>query len=167
MLAPVERFRYVVDVPYDDDRYRGGRGHLNNASAADILSWWFSGYLFTEIGWGAHLGFGSRYDFPFRHLSVTYESEAFGHEQLRCGVRAVSRGRRSASFEAALWVEPERRLIATATAVRVLFDMATERATEIPREMWATVEDYEGRPLPHAGGHEAAHDVSVPTGRRR
>jgi hypothetical protein len=82
-----------------------------------------------------------------RQITTRFERECHAGDALRCGVRAVSRTRRSYVLEEALWLANSGEVIATSRVVMTGIDRTTGRAAEIPSTMWKVVEELEGRAI--------------------
>jgi acyl-CoA thioesterase FadM len=135
-----DRYRYWLDSATEPRHYSGG--HLS-ALAADELLFEARGRYFDEAVPIPTIV--SSLWLVYRHLVLDYVDEAFVGERLRCGVRAVSRGRRSIRMRQTLEVAGEyARPVAHARLVVVAFDVVHRSAIEVPAELWDAVVAFEG-----------------------
>lgn len=133
-------YRYWLDVVTEPRHYSGG--HLS-ALAADELLFEARGRYFAEAV--PLPAIASSLWLVYRHLVLDYVDEAFTGERLRCGVKAVSRGRRSILMRQTLEVVGEYgRPVLHARLVVVAFDAVHRSAIEVPAEVWDTVVAFEG-----------------------
>jgi acyl-CoA thioesterase FadM len=87
-----------------------------------------------------------------RRVSYLLENEAFPEQPLRRGIRMLSRSRRSCTFAAAVWHPDDGRMVHVGEMVTVFVDPSIAAAVEIPAELWAEVERFEGRSIPTGAG---------------
>lgn len=82
-----------------------------------------------------------------REISARFDAEVFPGEALTCGVRTLSRRRRSFTLGETLWRADGTR-VASGTTVLVTVDPTTYAPVEIPTKLWAAIEGAEGRSIP-------------------
>jgi acyl-CoA thioester hydrolase len=127
-------------------------GHANNArfltycESARIEYW--EAVTGEPFGLATH---GESESMILAEIRVTFRSPAFFGEELTVETRAGRIGRTSFTLEhritASASPRGEVRLVATADAVQVLYDYATNRPRPIPDDVVAKLEAYEGRSL--------------------
>jgi acyl-CoA thioester hydrolase len=127
-------------------------GHANNSrfltycESARIAYW--EAATGEPFGLATH---GARESMILAEIRVTYRSQAYFGEMLTVESRLGRIGRTSFTLEHRVTAtESERghaRLVATAEAVQVLFDYLSGRPREVPGEIVARLEAFEGRPL--------------------
>jgi acyl-CoA thioesterase FadM len=125
---------------------QGGDAHL---SAPEITELFFRGwmhYLGEETGLGAGAVFGGPVVPTTRELTVGLLREIHAGDELRLGVRTVSRRRRSFTLELTLERADDGAVAATCRTVQVCVGVAG--AAEVPSELWAALERLEGRAIP-------------------
>lgn len=138
-----DRFTIVEDLvaPGDPDSHH----HLVDYQTQELVSKLWSKYLAK-----AREGLAPSTVVPvMRRVSYSLDSESLPGDQLQRGIRAVSRSRRSCTFEAALWHAGDGRMVHSAELVTVFVDPA-QGAVAVPEDFWAAVETIEGRPIPAA-----------------
>jgi acyl-CoA thioesterase FadM len=136
----LDQYRYWLDAATQPRHYSGG--HLS-ALAADELLFEARGRYFAEAVPLPAIA-GSLW-LVYRHLVLDYVDEAFAGERLRCGVKAVSRGRHSIRMRQTLEVSGDcARPVAHARLVVVAFDVVRRSAIEVPAELWDAVAGFEG-----------------------
>jgi acyl-CoA thioester hydrolase len=146
--------RYVVESRFGDT---DAMGHVNNArfltfcESARIAYW--------EAATGepfALVTHGAEESLILAEIRVTFRSPSYFGEALTVESRAVRVGRTSFVLEhritAAGSARGQARLVATAEDVLVLYDYATARPREIPDDIVARLEAFEGRALRGATG---------------
>ena len=105
-----------------------------------------------SLGWQRYLaivreGAGEIPDPAVRQITTSFDGECHGGDDLRRGVRALHRTRRSWVLEEALWNAQTGAMVARSQVVMAGIDRATGRAAEIPPGLWESVERFEGRPV--------------------
>jgi acyl-CoA thioester hydrolase len=141
--------RYVVDVRFGDT---DAMGHANNSrfltycESARIAYW--------EAATGEPIGLvthGAAESLILADIRVAFRSPVYFGEVLTVESRIGRIGRTSFTLEHRLTAADSAvgraRLAATAEGVQVLYDYAAERPREIPPELVARLEQFEGRPL--------------------
>jgi acyl-CoA thioesterase FadM len=127
----------------------GGGAHL---SAPEITELFFRGwmrYLSVGTGLGEGTVFGARAVPTTREFTVSLLREIYADDELRLGIRAVSRRRRSFTLELSLQRVVDDSVAATCRTVQVCVDASG--AVEVPPELWAAVERLEGQSIPVDG----------------
>jgi acyl-CoA thioesterase FadM len=66
---------------------------------------------------------------------------------LQLGVRAIHRTRRSYVLEEALWNTASGQVVARSRVVMTGIDRTAGRAADVPENLWAAVEAFEGRKI--------------------
>jgi acyl-CoA thioester hydrolase len=141
--------RYVVDVRFGDT---DAMGHVNNSrfltycESARIAYWEAAtGEPMALVTHGAHESL------ILADIRVSFRSPAYFGEALTLESRVGRLGRTSFMLEHRLTAAEssagDARLVATAEGVQVLYDYAEGRPREIPPEVVARLEAFEGRPL--------------------
>ena len=95
--------------------------------------------------------------FILARAECDYKSAALPGEWLEVWVRVTSIGRSSFAFEYHIVSGDDGRLIAAARSVQVMFDYVANRSFQVPEDLIATLEGYEGRSLraPEHSSHRA------------
>ena len=148
-LAGAFVHRYVVDVRFGDT---DAMGHANNArfltycESARIAYW--------EAATGEPMALvthGAQESLILADIRVSFRSPVYFGEVLTVESRIGRLGRTSFTLEHRLTAGDspagKARLVATAEGVQVLYDYAESRPREIPPEVVARLEAFEGRPL--------------------
>jgi acyl-CoA thioester hydrolase len=141
--------RYTVDVRFGDT---DAMGHANNAR---FLTYCESARIdYWEQATGEPFGLathGESESMILAEIRVTFRSPAFFGEVLTVESRLGRVGRTSFTLEhritASASARGEARLVATAEAVQVLYDYATNRPRAVPDDVIARLEAFEGRSL--------------------
>jgi acyl-CoA thioesterase FadM len=142
--ASADGFRYWQDAVTEPRLYSGG--HLS-ALGADELLFDARGRYFADAV--SLPGTPGSFWLVYRHLVLDYVGEAFVGERLRCGVKAVSRGRRSIRMRQTLEVVGQYgHPVAHAKLVVVAFDVVRRTAIEVPAELWDAVVAFESGSCP-------------------
>jgi acyl-CoA thioester hydrolase len=141
--------RYAVDVRFGDT---DAMGHANNSrfltycESARIAYW--------EAATGEPMALvthGAQESLILADIRVSFRSPAYFGEVLTVESRIGRLGRTSFTLEHRLTAGESAvghaRLVATAEGVQVLYDYAEGRPREIPPEVVARLEAFEGRPL--------------------
>jgi acyl-CoA thioester hydrolase len=141
--------RYTVDVRFGDT---DAMGHANNSrfltycESARIAYW--------EAATGEPIALvthGAEESLILADIRVSFRSPVYFGEVLTVESRAGRLGRTSFTLEHRLTAGESTvgraRLVATAEGVQVLYDYAEGRPREIPPEVVARLEAFEGRPL--------------------
>jgi acyl-CoA thioesterase FadM len=150
-------YRYWLDSVTEPRHYSGG--HLSALAADELLFEARNRYFAEAVPLPA---IASSLWLVYRHLVLDYVAEAFTGERLRCGVKAVSRGRRSIRMRQTLQVVGEyQRPVAHARLVVVAFDVVRRTAIEVPAEVWETVVAFEGGSRGYEHAVQLAGDDSV------
>ena len=82
-----------------------------------------------------------------RRLEIDFEHEVRGGIPLKVGVRAATRTRRTITFEEAVWRVDPPVLIVAARSVHLLVLVDTPGAIDLPDDVVARFEAFEGQPL--------------------
>lgn len=82
-----------------------------------------------------------------REITTSFEGECHGGDELQLGVRAIHRTRRSYVLEEALWNTASGQVVARSRVVMTGIDRTTGRAADVPENLWAAVEAFEGRKI--------------------
>jgi acyl-CoA thioesterase FadM len=82
-----------------------------------------------------------------RELTTRFDAEVTGGAALTCTTRVVSRSRRAFVMEQQLVDSASATVSATCRSVHVT--VGTEGAVEIPDDLWAAIELYDGGPIPN------------------
>jgi acyl-CoA thioesterase FadM len=142
--AARDSYRYWQTAVTEPRHYSGG--HLS-ALAADELLFDARGRYFADAV--SLPGTPGSFWLVYRHLVLDYVGEAFVGERLRCGVKAVSRGRRSIRMRQALEVAGKYgHPVVHAKLVVVAFDVVHRTAIEVPAELWDAVVAFESGSCP-------------------
>lgn len=115
-------------------------GHLYAGAAADLLIKSRGTYFREAVAWP---GMGPSFWLIYRRLEIDYLSEAFEGEDLFCGVRTMSIGRRSVQLQQAIWTGDGRAVIG-ATSAEVAFDVTERQAVDVPGDLALAIRRYEG-----------------------
>jgi acyl-CoA thioester hydrolase len=141
--------RLAVDVRFGDT---DAMGHVNNARFLTYcesarISYWEEA-MGEAIGLPTH---GAEDSLILADIDVAFRTPAFFGETLTVETRIGRTGRTSATLEHRITAAPSEsgpaRLVATATAVVVLYDYATASPRPVPDRMIERLEAFEGRPL--------------------
>lgn len=142
--ASRDRYRYWQEAVTQPRHYSGG--HLT-ALGADELLFDARGRYFADAV--PLPGTASSFWLVYRHLVLDYVGEAFVGERLRCGVKAVSRGKRSIRMRQTLEVVGKHgHPVAHAKLVVVAFDVVRRTAIEVPAELWDAAVAFESGSRP-------------------
>lgn len=137
--ASCDGYRYWQTAVTEPRHYSGG--HLSALSADELLFDARSRYFADAVRLPGPPG---SFWLVYRHLVLDYVGEAFVGERLRCGVKAVSRGRRSIRMRQTLEVAGQHgHPVAHAKLVVVAFDVVRRTAIEVPPELWDAVVAFE------------------------
>jgi acyl-CoA thioesterase FadM len=136
-------FVFVMQVALEQRHFNAA--HLYAGSASEILIDARNAWL-RAVAWPR---MGPEYWLIIRHLAIDYVSEAFFHEDLMCGVAAVSRTRKTVQLHLCVWEARTQRVVLRGTIADVGFLPIERRAVDIDADLWATIQAYEGRRLPH------------------
>jgi acyl-CoA thioester hydrolase len=141
--------RYTVDVRFGDT---DAMGHANNSrfltycESARIAYW--EAATGEPIGLATH---GAEESLILADIRVSFRSPVYFGEVLTVESRIARIGRTSFTLEHRLTAGESNaghaRLVATAEGVQVLYDYAAGRPREIPSDVIAELEAFEGRPL--------------------
>jgi acyl-CoA thioesterase FadM len=116
--------------------------HIGNAALARMLddarTVWFRSLEGREPGRAVVV----------RHVSISYEGEGRPGVRPRCGVRAVSRTRRSLLISQTLFDPSDESVLARAEAVHVCFEAATRTVVSVWPALLVGIERRQGTPLP-------------------
>jgi acyl-CoA thioesterase FadM len=144
-----EAYQWFHDVrigPEDFDEL----DHIGNAAVARMLdearTVWFRTLEGREEGRAVVV----------RHVSISYEREGRRGVRPRCGVRAVSRTRRSLLIRQTLFHPSDQSVLARADAVHVCFEAASRAVVPVWSPLLAGIERRQGTPLPLADRSAAA-----------
>jgi acyl-CoA thioester hydrolase len=121
-------------------------GHINNAVYVTYLE------VARQQYWRA-LSAGDDYrrvPFILAGVHVDFRSEALVNEVLEIGIRCDWIGTKSFAFGYQIREKVTGRLVVEATSVQVCYDYAAKRSIEMPADLRATLERYEGRSLARA-----------------
>jgi acyl-CoA thioesterase FadM len=142
--ASRDGYRYWQTAVTEPRHYSGG--HLSALSADELLFDARSRYFADAVPLPGPPG---SFWLVYRHLVLDYVGEAFAGERLRCGVKAVSRGRRSIRMRQTLEVAGTYgHPVAHAKLVVVAFDVVRRTAIEVPPELWDAVVAFESGSCP-------------------
>ena len=141
---PWARYRFVKDVAPLDSSHGI---HLHNLAIAELLFDARNAYLTEGIGvtWEGLLRSGQ--NLVIRRLEIDFEREVRGGIPLKVGVRAVTRTRRTITFEEAVWRVDPPVAIATARSVHLLVLVDAPGAIDLPDDVVARFEAFEDQPL--------------------
>jgi acyl-CoA thioesterase FadM len=116
--------------------------HIGNAAVARMLdearTAWFRTLEGREPGRAVVV----------RHVSISYEREGRRGVEPRCGVRAVSRTRRSLLITQMLFDPTDKSVLARGEAVHVCFEAASRTVVAVWPALLVGVERRQGAPLP-------------------
>jgi acyl-CoA thioesterase FadM len=142
--ASSDRYRYWQEAVTEPRHYSGG--HLSAVGADELLFDARSRYFADAVSLPGTPG---SFWLVYRHLVLDYVGEAFVGERLRCGVKAVSRGKRSIRMRQTLEVVGKYdRPVAHSKLVVVAFDVVRRTAVEVPGELWDAVVAFESGSCP-------------------
>lgn len=141
-IGSIRPYRFVMDLPVQDRHFN--HNHLDAAATAELLLAARSTYFREGVGWP---GLGPAFWLVYRNLTIDYLSEAFLGEQLRCGVMAVSRSRRTIVLNQLIWEASSERPIAAGRVADVAFDVQSRQAVDLPEDLWDAVQRFEQGPL--------------------
>ena len=141
---PWAHYRFVKDVAPLDSSHGI---HLHNLAIAELLFDARNAYLTEGIGvtWEGLLRSGQ--NLVMRRLEIDFEHEVRGGIPLKVGVRAVTRTRRTITFEEAVWRVDPPVAIATARSVHLLVLVDAPGAIDLPDDVVARFEAFEDQPL--------------------
>jgi len=132
-------YRYWQEAVTEPRHYSGG--HLSALGADELLFDARSRYFADAVPLPGPSG---SFWLVYRHLVLDYVGEAFAGEPLRCGVRAVSRGKRSIRMRQTLEVVGKHsHPVAHSKLIVVAFDVVRRVAIEVPAELWDAVVAFE------------------------
>ena len=120
-------------------------GHVNNAVYATYVEVARIGYFRRLTGRSDR-----RPGIVIAELQLSFRAPAYLDDELRCGVRVASLGRKSFVMEYLLLRAADDHLIATGSSVQVVYDLQAQRSVWIPEEFRAQVIAFEGRELPRS-----------------
>jgi len=141
---PWARYRFVKDVEPLDPSYGI---HLHNLAIAELLFDARNAYLTEGIGVTWEGLQRSGHNLVMRRLEIDFEHEVREGIPLKVGVRAATRTRRTITFEEAVWRVDPPVLIAAARSVHLLVLVDTPGAIDLPDDVVARFEAFEGQPL--------------------
>ena len=141
---PWAHYRFVKDVAPLDSSHGI---HLHNLAIAELLFDARNAYLTEGIGvtWEGLLRSGQ--NLVMRRLEIDFEHEVRGGIPLKVGVRAVTRTRRTITFEEAVWRVDPPVAIATARSVHLLVLVDAPGAIDLPDDVVTRFEAFEDQPL--------------------
>ena len=141
---PWARYRFVNDVAPLDPSHGI---HLHNLAIAELLFDARNAYLTDGIGVTWEDLQRSGHNLVIRRLEIDFEREVRGGIPLKVGVRAVTRTRRTITFEEAVWRADPPVSIAAARSVHLLVLVDTPGAIDLPDDVVARFEAFEDQPL--------------------
>jgi len=141
---PWARYRFVKDVAPLDPSHGI---HLHNLAIAELLFDARNAYLTDGIGVTWEDLQRSGHNLVIRRLEIDFEREVRGGIPLKVGVRAVTRTRRTITFEEAVWRADPPVSIAAARSVHLLVLVDTPGAIDLPDDVVARFEAFEDQPL--------------------
>ncbi len=140
-MDDLDVYTWFHDVRIDESDF-DDLDHVGNAAIARMLD-------DARTDWFRSLqGREPRRYVVVRHLSISYEGEARRGAQLRCGVRALSRSRRTLLMDQSLFESSSGRTVARAQAVHVCFELDSRSAVPVWPSMIEGIERRQGQPLP-------------------
>jgi len=118
-------------------------GHINNAVYVTYLE------VARQEYW---LKLGGEQDYrrvPFilAHVTIDFRSEALVNEVLEIAIRCDWIGGKSFAFGYQIREQRTQRLVVEASSVQVCYDYAAKQSIQMPAELRARVEEFEGRSL--------------------
>jgi acyl-CoA thioester hydrolase len=121
-------------------------GHINNAVYVTYLE------VARQVYWRAFTGDDDYHRVPFilAGVLIDFRSEALVNEVLEIGIRCDWIGSKSFAFGYEIREKATGRLVVEATSVQVCYDYAAKRSFEMPADLRARLERYEGRSLARA-----------------
>jgi acyl-CoA thioesterase FadM len=140
-----EHFPWVEDVVAPEV---GHDDHIDNIQIAQLMYDAWMHYLVEGLQSDMGELFSRRGRPIVREITARFESETFPGDRLQCGVRAISRSRRSFTLEQVLSQKAHGRVVAVGRTVLVTIDTATGQPVEVPSNFWQSVERFEGRSIP-------------------
>lgn len=143
--APWSNFRFVQDVVPSPGE--GNRIHLHNLAIAELLFDARNAYITEAVGLTWQQLFDTGCSLIIRRLEIDYEREVLAGIPLKVGVRAITRSRRSVTFDEVVWRVDLALPIAVAGSVHVVVRFDTPGAIELPDDVVNKFESYEGHPL--------------------
>lgn len=142
--TPWAAYRFVVDVAGSD---ADGVIHLHNLSIAELLFEARNAYVTEGVGISWESLAESGRSLILRRLEVDFEQEVAAGVALKVGVRAAARSRRTLTFHESVWRVDPPATIAVARSLHLVVNTDAHGAIELPRDILARFEAYEGRPL--------------------
>jgi acyl-CoA thioesterase FadM len=151
-------YRYWQEAVTEPRHYSGG--HLSALGADELLFDARSRYFADAVPLPGTAG---SFWLVYRHLVLDYVGEAFVGEPLRCGVKAVSRGKRSIRMRQTLEVVGKRsHPVAHSKLIVVAFDVLRRTAIEVPAELWDAVVAFEDGSCPRTSPPGASPSFTGP-----
>ena len=141
-----EHYPWIEDVVAPDV---GSAGHIDNIQIAQLMYDAWMRYLLDGVGLDREI-FNRQGRPTVREITARFDGEVFPGDALKCGVRALSRRRRSFTLEEVLWKASDGRRLASGTVVLVTVDPTTYTPVEVPAELWSEIERAEQREIPIA-----------------
>ncbi|MGE0386527.1 MAG: acyl-CoA thioesterase [Gammaproteobacteria bacterium] len=145
-MTTQERFPWIEDVLAP--RIEHG-GHIDNIQITALMYGAWMNYLMLGVRLPPDV-FDTLGRPTVREITGRFDAEIFPGEPLQCGVRALSRGRRSFTLREVLWRKSDQRQVASGTTVLVTVDPKTYAPVAIPDAIWSAIERAEGRAIPIA-----------------
>lgn len=141
---PWAEWRFVQDVvPTDENRWI----HLHNLAIAELLFDARNLYVAERVGisWDGLREAGRT--LVLRRLEIDFEQEVPSGTALKVGVRAVTRTRRTVTFDEAVWRVDPPTAVALARSVHLVVRRDRPGAIDLPEDIAGRFEHFEGRPL--------------------
>ena len=138
-----ETFPWVEDVVAPDV---GPAHHIDNIQITQLMYGAWMRYLMEGVGFPGDV-FEQEGRPTVREITARFDAEIFPGDALQCGVRALTRSRRSFTLRQVLWKKNGAR-VASGTVVLVTIDPKTYTPIEIPARIWDEIERAEGRKIP-------------------
>ena len=141
-----ETFPWVEEVTAPE---AGAGGHIDNIQIAQLMYDAWMRYLMEGVGLPREI-FETQGRPTVREITARFDAEIFPGDELECGVRALSRSRRSFTLRQVLRKKEDGAHVASGTVVLVTIDPSTWTPIEIPPAIWNEIERAEGKEIPVA-----------------
>jgi acyl-CoA thioester hydrolase len=143
------RYRRPIEVRFADT---DAMGHVNNAAYMTYCEMARAGYHEAVTGRPLPLGVhGAEEGMILADMRIAFRSPAYYGETLTIEARVEGIGRTSFTLVFRLTAPRSRygraRLVAVGESVQVMYDYTKASPIEMPAELRAAIEAYEGRPL--------------------
>jgi acyl-CoA thioesterase FadM len=145
-LTVMAGYPWVEELTAPDE---GRVGHVDNIQIAEMLFGAWTRYLVPGLGIDRTAVYRTGARPVVRSIEAGFEAEVFPGEALHCGVRALTRTRRSFTLEQVL--ARGEVVLARGRVVLVTFDEAAGRSVSVPDDLWSRIESFEGRSIEQAG----------------